>query len=74
MTRARGFTGRVVTYREVAIREFIAGYAYPRNGNVHNPTPDRRWVVGRESFTYLRQAKAAIDEDRAEAQRTTEGR
>lgn len=23
----------------------VAGYAYPRNGNVHNPTPRYRWVV-----------------------------
>ena len=44
------------------ITKKITGYAYARNGNVHNPTPKVRWDVfykGRRvgSTHYLRQAK-----------------
>lgn len=26
-------------------RRFLAGYAYPQNGNVHNPTPRYSWLL-----------------------------
>jgi hypothetical protein len=29
------------------IRKEVTSYAYPRNGNVHNPTPRVRWYVCR---------------------------
>lgn len=29
----------------IEIRKVVAGYAYPRNGNAHNPTPRYRWEV-----------------------------
>lgn len=29
----------------LTIHKFIYGYAYPRNGNVHNPTPKVSWIV-----------------------------
>lgn len=62
----RGFTGKQVEYKGVVIGEFISGYAYARNGNAHNPTPERSWVVFGEFFTLLRKAKAAVDEFRSE--------
>ena len=63
----RGFTGRVKVYKTATIREFISGYAYPRNGNTHNPTPERVWVVtladGTRAgmFPLVRIAKEVID-------------
>ena len=32
---------------EVQIIRFVGGYAYPRNGNTHNPTPRYYWVTYR---------------------------
>lgn len=29
----------------ITIEKKISGYAYPRNGNAHNPTPRYRWEV-----------------------------
>lgn len=26
-----------------SIRRVLVGYAYPQNGNIHNPTPQYRW-------------------------------
>lgn len=45
------------------IRKRITGYAYPRNGNTHNPTPRVLWEVyegGRliDSSYKLRQLRA----------------
>jgi hypothetical protein len=42
---ATGFTGKVIAYKGAEIREFVSGFAYARNGNTHNPTPLRTWVV-----------------------------
>lgn len=28
-----------------ALRRYLTGYSYPRNGNVHNPTPYYRWLL-----------------------------
>lgn len=30
---------------ERIIKKVIVGYAYPRNGNCHNPTPHIRWYL-----------------------------
>jgi hypothetical protein len=27
------------------ITRYLAGYAYPANGNLHNPTPRYRWLL-----------------------------
>lgn len=42
-----GCTGVVgaVHYRGHVIEQRVTGYAYPRNGNAHNPTPRIVWCV-----------------------------
>lgn len=67
MTEVRGYTGKIVRYNGAEIREFIIGYAYPRNGNTHNPTPERCWHIFvngiyTDRTNLLREARAAIDE------------
>lgn len=62
----RGYTGKVVNYKNAVIREFITTYAYGRNGNAHNPTPQRIWnvfVAGKlvDTCRLLRIAKTAVD-------------
>lgn len=66
MDMIRGFTGKTINHRGVKIEQFVEGYAYPRNGNTHNPTAQVAWVVAGEFFTLLRKAKAAIDEAKEE--------
>jgi hypothetical protein len=65
--QTRGYTGREINHNGAVIREFIIGYAYPRNGNVHNPTAQRCWhifvngvYVDRANF--MREARTQIDE------------
>lgn len=29
----------------LALRRHLTGYAYPANGNLHNPTPEYRWML-----------------------------
>lgn len=29
----------------ITLRRRLVGYAYPRNGNVHNPTPEYLWYL-----------------------------
>lgn len=35
--------------RRFAGRRVLRGYAYPRNGNVHNPTPRYGWLLLHDS-------------------------
>ena len=50
------------TYHGHTIERRVIGYAYPRNGNLGNPTPRVRWFVGDVMSSSLREAKAFIDE------------
>jgi hypothetical protein len=63
----RGYTGKVVNYKGAVIREFVVGFAYPRNGNVHNATPERKWHVfmgGKlaDTVPLLRTAKEIVND------------
>lgn len=65
-----GCTGVVESYHHNGnlIEKRVTGYAYPRNGNAHNPTPRIRWdvrsggsgrLLGR--FATKREAKAFLE-------------
>lgn len=56
----------------VQIRRRLVAYAYPRNGNVHNPTPEYAWdllVDGRrvDTFRLRREAVSCARSNSAEA-------
>jgi hypothetical protein len=36
---------RPTDYAGVTIRKRVVGYAYPRNGNLSNPTPRYHWLI-----------------------------
>lgn len=40
-----GHANKIVPLRgtEFSVQRVLVGYAYPVNGNVHNPTPNYRW-------------------------------
>jgi hypothetical protein len=63
-----GLTGRVIVRNGCQIREVIVRIAYARNGNTHNPTKEKEWLVYSPSGTYidravrLRDAKVIADE------------
>ncbi len=45
-TRETGLTGRVYTLDNgCKARKRVIGYAYPKNGNHHNPSPSVVWEV-----------------------------
>jgi hypothetical protein len=58
----------VTTVNGIEIRKMVYGYAYPRNGNVHNPTPHTGYILVRneqmiDRATTLREAKRIANEE-----------
>lgn len=47
----------------LTLRRRLIGYAYPRNGNVHNPTPEYQWelMVGSRCVDMSPLARRMID-------------
>ena len=39
------------------IRKVVVGHTYPKNGNVHNPTPKVQYHVYRDGFLVVRESK-----------------
>ena len=58
--RKTGMT-KTVVYRGYEIERWVVGYAYARNGNLHNPTPRVEWLVDKVPSRSLRAAKALVD-------------
>jgi hypothetical protein len=65
MTTQYGERKEVYRKGNLSIDRLTAGFAYPRNGNVHNPTPRFCWIVMQDgkpmgSYETLRAAKVLL--------------